>query len=416
MEVLQGSNTSAKHGGIFRKILGKVSDDWEIKEISEIASFSQGVQVNVELQETKPTADNIRFIRIVDYTQDNDDIRYVSNTLKKYEVTSTDVVMVRYGTPGVIGRGIEGVIANNMFKISLDNAIVSNDFFEYFFNQRKIQEYLLMGSGSSTMPALNFSYLKKFQIAIPPLPEQQKIAEILSTVDEQISTTQGIIDKSKELKKGLMQKLFSEGIGHTEFKDTKIGRMPKSWEISKLGEHCVKATKKFEPSKSNDSHKYIGLEHIISNAHRINGYGDSNDTLSTKTIFTKGEILYGKLRPYLNKVWRAKFNGVCTTEILVLKSKNEFDNGFLFYLLHNHRFIGHTISHTEGTSLPRANWKDISIFKIPLPSLSEQEKIADILSEADAKIEKEEQEKAHLEQLKKGLMQQLLTGQKRVKV
>jgi type I restriction enzyme S subunit len=78
--------------------------------------------------------------------------------------------------------------------------------------------------------------LKTLHYALAPLPEQQKIAEILSTVDEQISTTQAIIDKSKELKKGLMQKLFSEGIEHTEFKDTKIGRIPMDWEVVKYGE------------------------------------------------------------------------------------------------------------------------------------------------------------------------------------
>ena len=88
----------------------------------------------------------------------------------------------------------------------------------------------------------------------------------------------------------------------------------------------------------------------------------------------------------------------------------------MFYLLQSHRFIAHTISNTEGTSLPRANWKDIAIFKLPIPPLTEQQKIADILSEADAKIEKEEIKKKKLEELKKGLMQQLLTGKKRVKV
>ena len=87
-------------------------------------------------------------------------------------------------------------------------------------------------------------------IPIPPLPEQQKIAAILSTVDEQISTTDKIIEKSKELKKGLMQKLFSEGIGHTEFKDTKVGRIPKDWEVIQLGELCEVITKGTTPQQT----------------------------------------------------------------------------------------------------------------------------------------------------------------------
>ena len=252
MEVMQEQYKDT----IFRRLLGKIPNDWSIKEISDFTKFSQGVQVNVELQFSSPSNELIRFIRIVDYTQNTDDIRYISKSYNKYIVNENDIVMIRYGTPGVIGRNIKGVIANNMFKISIDNSLATNDYFEYFFKQKHIQEYLLMGSGSSTMPALNFSYLKKFQIALPPLPEQQKIAAILSTVDEQINTTDKIIEKSKELKKGLMQKLFSEGIGHTEFKDTKIGRIPKEWEVVKIKEVCSIEYGKDQKKVENPDGKY----------------------------------------------------------------------------------------------------------------------------------------------------------------
>ena len=200
---------SFSEGTIFRKILGQLPISWKVKELSEISDFKQGVQVNVELQETEPNDENIRFIRIVDYTQDNEDMRYVSKSLIKYEVQGNDIVMVRYGCPGVIGRGIEGIIANNMFKISIDNNLVLNDFFYYFINQNKIQEYLMIGSGSSTMPALNFSYLRKFQIAIPSIEEQQKIAEILSEADAKIEKEEQQKAKLEELKKGLMQQLLT---------------------------------------------------------------------------------------------------------------------------------------------------------------------------------------------------------------
>ena len=99
--------------------------------------------------------------------------------------------------------------------------------FQFLHTEKFVANVMLRCTGTS-YPAINSSDLSSIEISFPTLPEQQKIAEILSTVDEQISTTQAIIDKSKELKKGLMQKLFSEGIGHTEFKDTKIGRIPKA--------------------------------------------------------------------------------------------------------------------------------------------------------------------------------------------
>ena len=418
MEVLQDTYKDTK--------IGRIPKDWEVFKLGELCeTITKG---------TTPTTNGYSYL--------NEGINFVKvesidafgtfkkkmfahigedcyESFKRSQLKEGDILI---SIAGALGR--TAIVTDDILPANTNQAVgilrlkdkSLNTFIRYFLDSYFLQKFIERINVASAQANLNLGHLDKFNIVFPPLPEQQKIAAILSTVDEQINTTDKIIEKSKELKKGLMQKLFSEGIGHTEFKDTKIGRIPMDWEVGKLGEYCVKATKKFEPSKSKDSHKYIGLEHIISDAHRIKGYGDSNDTLSTKTIFKEGEILYGKLRPYLNKVWRAKFNGVCTTEILVLKSISEFDNGFLFYLLHSYRFIGHTISHTEGTSLPRANWNDISIFKIPLPTLIEQQKIAAILSEADAKIEKEQTQKAQLEALKKGLMQQLLTGKKRVKV
>lgn len=412
---------------IFRRLLGNIPKDWDIKEISDFTKFSQGVQVNVELQSSSPSNELIRFIRIVDYTQKTDDIRYVSKSYNKYIVNENDIVMIRYGTPGVIGRNIKGVIANNMFKISINNSLATNDYFEYFFKQKHIQEYLLMGSGSSTMPALNFSYLQKFQIALPPLPEQQKIASILSTVDEQISTTDKIIEKSKELKKGLMQKLFSEGLGHTEFKDTKIGRIPKDWEVMKLGELCETITKGTTPTTNGYSYLTEGINFV--KVESIDSFG----TFKKKMFAHIGEDCYESFKRSQLKEGDVLISiagalgrtAIVTDDILpantnqavgILRLKNKSLNTFIRYFLDSY-FLQKFIERINVASAQaNLNLGHLDKFNIVFPPLPEQQKIADILSEADAKIEKEQEQKAQLEQLKKGLMQQLLTGKKRVKV
>ena len=148
----------------------------------------------------------------------------------------------------------------------------------------------------------HFKYLKERIFIIPPLSEQRKIASILSTVDDNLEKTGTIIEETEQLKKGLVQKLFIEGIGHLRFKETKVGKVPEAWEVVKLGDVCNKENTKFEPKHSTQVYPYIGLEHIASNSHRLIGIGKSNKTLSTKNVFKKGDILYVKLRPYLNKV------------------------------------------------------------------------------------------------------------------
>ena len=107
---------------------GNKGEDWEEKTLGEIASFSQGIQVGLEQHLTEQKLGYVRFIRIVDYTQNTDDIRYVPDPGEKYYVKEDDIVMVRYGTPGLIGRGKSGVIANNLFKITIETKELSNDF------------------------------------------------------------------------------------------------------------------------------------------------------------------------------------------------------------------------------------------------------------------------------------------------
>lgn len=423
MEVLQDTYKDT----IFRRLLGNIPKDWNIKEISDFTKFSQGVQVNVELQSSLPSNELIRFIRIVDYTQSTDDIRYVSKSYKKYIVNENDIVMIRYGTPGIIGRNIKGVIANNMFKISIDNSLASNDYFEYFFKQKHIQEYLLMGSGSSTMPALNFSYLKKFQIALPPLQEQQKIATILSTVDEQISTTNKIIEKSKELKKGLMQKLFSEGIRHTEFKDTKIGRVPKDWEVVKLNDISKKTNQGVNTTTEKVKYSAEGKYQVIRSNNLSDNYIDWNnsvfiddntfDRISENVKPNYNDILYsniGSALGYAAVVTETIDFAIAWNVFRIQTLSNEINSSFLAYFLNFRR--KHIRRLETQSTMPFISSKVMLKVQVALPSIIEQQKIADILSEIDAKIEKEQTQKTQLENLKKGLMQQLLTGKKRVKV
>ena len=167
---------------------------WKIKQLGDIAKFSQGIQVGLKEQLTNPAKGNVRFIRIVDYTQN-----------------TNDVVMVRYGTPGLVGRGIEGVIANNLFRITINNEKICNDYLSLYLSQSDVQSYL-GNQGSSTMPAITFGHLNKVIVKYPPLAEQKRI---VSKLDELNSQTQSLesnyrqeLNALDELKKSILQKAF----------------------------------------------------------------------------------------------------------------------------------------------------------------------------------------------------------------
>ena len=136
---------------------------------------------------------------------------------------------------------------------------------------------------------------------------------------------------------------------------------------------------------------------------------------STKNHFNKGDVLFGKLRPYLKKYARPNFNGVCSTEIWVLSPINKISKSFLFYLIQTNRFLFQANKST-GSKMPRADWSVVSEALFLVPSKLEQQKIAQILSTWDQAITTTEQLLANSQQQKKALMQQLLTGKKRVMV
>ena len=188
-------------------------EGWQEKRLDEIAVFSQGVQIGLEAQSTEPGPELVRFIRIIDYTQGTNDVRYVKDPGVRFWVEPSEIVMVRYGTPGLIGRGIEGVIANNLFKISPINAAVTNDFLAFFLGQRSVQDYL-SSQGSSTMPALTFKQLGAVGVAFPPsTKEQNSIATQLDSLHEETQRLESLYQRKlaalDELKKSLLHRAFS---------------------------------------------------------------------------------------------------------------------------------------------------------------------------------------------------------------
>jgi type I restriction enzyme, S subunit len=133
---------------------------------------------------------------------------------------------------------------------------------------------------------------------------------------------------------------------------------------------------------------YIGLDHIEQQSLRLNGIGSSNEVISNKFKFYSGDVLYGKLRPYFRKVYNPKFEGVCSTDIFVIKNKELVDKIFLFYLVATEDFTSIANSGSSGTRMPRAEWNQLAKSEWQLPhSIEEQKQIASILSSLDDKIE-----------------------------
>src|SRR5690606_24389645 len=130
--------------------------------------------------------------------------------------------------------------------------------------------------------------------------------------------------------------------------------VPEGWKTYSLGE--IAEIRKEQVLPNGKEQPYIGLEHIEQQSLRLNGIGSSKDVISNKFKFYSGDILYGKLRPYFRKVYHPKFEGVCSTDIYVIKNKGNVDQGFLYYLIATEEFTNIANSGSSETRMPRADW------------------------------------------------------------
>ena len=185
--------------------------------------------------------------------------------------------------------------------------------------------------------------------------------------------------------------------------------MPIGWKALYLEDICFPAKSTVDPATLEDF-PYIGLEHVDSGEIGITRWGRSGDVKSSKSEFRQGDVLYGKLRPYLDKAVLAPWAGVCTTELLVLRpDPQKIIPEFLVCLLHSKPFVQHAINTTAGTNLPRTSWHSIKEYACALPPVPEQRAIAHVLRTVQRAKEATEKVIAATRQLKKSVMRNLFT-------
>lgn len=161
----------------------------------------------------------------------------------------------------------------------------------------------------------------------------------------------------------------------------------------KLGDIAYLYKKTISPALLKEKTKYLGLEHFLVGG-GISGFDYSDKVSSIQSEFHKGDILYGKLRPYFNKIFMPDFNGICSSEIWVIRPSDAglANPTFLYYSLFDSRFSIFVNSHSNGTRMPRGNWEQSSKYIINLPPLDEQVRIASVLSSLDNLIDNSKKE------------------------
>lgn len=183
---------------------------------------------------------------------------------------------------------------------------------------------------------------------------------------------------------------------------------PPGWTLANFSDISNRIQDAVSPSTKGER-LYLGLEHLARGYPALVGRGKESDVRSGKTEFRKGDILFGKLRPYLRKSALVREDGICSTDILVFRAAKNCIPEYLCLLTHTDEFVGHAKATTSGVQHPRTSWPALREFKLHLPSVPEQQKIATVLGLVQRAIEQQERLIALTTELKKSLMHKLFT-------
>ena len=402
--------------------IGCMPKDWGINTIFQL--FTQVKNKNLELQEK-----NLLSLSYGKIKRKNIDTveGLLPESFDGYNIIEKDDIVLRLTdlqndhTSLRVGISEErGIITSAYLTIRNRSNFVPKYLYYYLHSFDVSKGFYGMGAG--VRQSLNWDGVKWLQVLAPLIDEQGRIATFLdikcAEIDAVLEKTRASIDEYKKLKQAVITQAVTKGIrGDRPMKDSGaewIGEIPNDWITKKL--KYISIFKQNKCSINDDNLNYIGLENIVS----WNGQYVTTNSLYEKEqslICEKNDILFGKLRPYLAKVYISQEKQCCSSEFCVISICGQ-DTKYMWYQLISHGFIFMVDRSTYGTKMPRANVDFIKNMHVAIPSFSEQKEIADYLdnkcSKIDNLISKKEQYLTEIENYKKSLIYEYVTGKKEV--
>ena len=406
--------------------IGSISEDWEVVRLGEVAEVKAGQsapQGEKYFQNGK-----YPFIRVQHI--DNNDYKIMGWDLindmavKDYHLklfSKGTIVFPKSGAAVYLEKRamlpFDAYIVSHLCAVNSKSEKLLQRFLFYFLVSQKLAKKKAEG-----YPTLNLSEVKEILIPLLPLSEQRKIARVLDKIQQAIELQDRIIEQAKNLKKSLMQKLFTEGLYGEEQKEMEIGLIPKSWKVVRLGDIVTKTRQRDPKRMPYLKFKYVDVSSISNELYKIIEFreflGKNAPSRARKEIKT-GDIIFATVRPYLKRIAIVpqELDGeLCSTAFCVLRcNKNFADHVFVFNYLLTDNFVERVSASQRGSSYPAVTDKDVLNQKIPLPSFEEQKQIAHILSVVDRKIEVEQKRKQVLKELFKTMLHKLMSGEIRLK-
>lgn len=427
-----------------KQLFSSIPQNWDKKKVSEVVFFQEGPGL-LSSSFTK-SGEGIPFLNIRCISEDGNldlnQVQYVNKELatKKLSHFMLDAGDYVFSSSGTIGRVAEVhakhlplMLNTSIIRFrSLDKTTIDHKFLKHLIKSSLFIDQMMFESQGSAQVNVGPTHIKLCYFPIPSLGEQKKIAEILTSVDRVIELTSLEIDKLKDLKKGMMQELLTKGIGHTKFKDSPVGKIPESWDVQKIDKHISYLVSGWSPNCPDETCAHSEWAILKTTAVTWEKYDEKehkrlpeSEIHDEKIEVKAGEILITRKGPreragvvaYVKKT-RPRLMPPDTVFKLSLDEKSLLNPYFASLFLSSDFVQSDWDSKKVGLAESQVNIS-IPIVKntfVAIPSKKEQAQICEMFDSVVSKIESTIVKKSKLEIIKKGLMNDLLTGKVRVKV
>lgn len=395
--------------GYKRSDVGVIPDDWDAKPLGEIGDSLIGLTYRPSEVRKYGTL-VLRSSNVQNGTLCFDDNVFVDADIPdRIMVRPGDIlVCVRNGSRDLIGksalideRAVGMTFGAFMGVFRSEYGQFLRHVFQSGIFKKQINEHL-----GATINQITNKSLNSFKVPLPPTDEERtEIARALSDVDALLASLDQVIAKKRDLKQATVQQLLTG--------ETRLPGFGGDWDVVEFGDIATIRNEKILCSSTLEGTPCVELEFIGQANGRLLGYIEATGA-SSKYSFKGGDVLFGRLRAYLRKHWRATFDGVCSTEIWPLIPRNKrLYKGYLHLLVQMNSFVDAACV-SYGTHMPRSDWAVLGKFEVQLPSVPEQVAISASLSDMDAELEALENRLEKTRQLKQAMMQELLTGKTRL--
>lgn len=392
--------------------------EWKEYKFGKVAVFSQGIQVGIEKQIETCKEGYVRFIRIVDYTKGTDAPRYILYPGAKYMVDETDIVMMRYGTPGKVARGYSGAIANNMFKITVNEDFLNKDYTFYYLSQDSVYRTLVASNSSSTMPAINFKIIEGLDISAPSISEQMRIVKVLKSLDDKIECNRRINENLEQQAQALFKSWFVdfEPFKDQPFVESELGMIPQGWRVESLSSIAEYinglAMQKFRPEEGEKGLPVLKIKEL--------GQGNVDDSselcspslIGEKFIINDGDIIFSWSGTLMVKVW---CGGKCgLNQHLFVVNPKDYPKWFVYQWTKYHLDNFIRIAKDKAVTMGHIKRGELDKAKTIIPDKENMQKIDALIKPIFEQIIANELESRRLAELRDSLLPRLMSGELKV--